>query len=231
MSITLAQYAQENPTKTLTEIQTHPEITGKKLSADLMRSFLNHPQVQLYNYFKGATSDAEPTLIGTDYYNVGDLKMTTFDNMAGVGEFNFITGHPSDQAGLIDVLMYAETDPAIQTKLGTLKALCLGYCNQEYLPFANATQSQINMIKGVFTSKTITHTVGRELTVDLKNNLTERVAATLWLCRVGFADRSMGKNIHMQEINKYVIPTDGVKSGEYEVRVPLLEADFSVESI
>ena len=43
---------------TLAEAQTESEVVGKKLSADLMRSFLNVPQVQLYNYFKSATTDA-----------------------------------------------------------------------------------------------------------------------------------------------------------------------------
>lgn len=196
-----------------------------------MRSFLNHPQVQLYNYFKGAATDAEPTLIGTDYYNVGDLKMTTFDNMAGVGEFNFITGHPSDQAALIDVLMYAEADPTIQTKLGALKALCLGYCNQEYSPFATVTQSQLNSAKGLFTRKTVVHTAGKHIVLTLHANLLEKVAATVWVKETGFADENAGRNVYIQAAQKYRIDMSGKKSGEYEIRVPLLDADFTVESV
>ena len=227
----LEQYVEENPTSTLTEVQSYSEVKGKKLSADLMRSFLNHPQVQLYNYFKGATTDIEATLIGEDYYNIGDLKMTTFDNMAGVGEFNFITGHPSDQTGLIDVLIYAETNPALQEQLSILKVVCLNYCNQLFYPFAEATQAQLNRAKDLFASKTITHTAGKYIVLTLNADLAEKLAATTWLKETGFADENAGRNVYIQAAQRYKIDMSGKKSGDYEIRVPLLDADFTVESV
>lgn len=98
-------------------------------------------------------------------------------------------------------------------------------------PFATVTQSQLNSAKGLFVSKTITHTAGKHIVLTLNADLHEKVAATAWVKEAGFADENAGRNVYIQAAQKYRIDMTSKKSGEYEIRVPLLDADFIVESV
>jgi len=55
--------------------------------------------------------------------------------------------------------------------------------------------------------------------------------ATVWRTESGFNAENAGRNVHIQAAKKYRIDMSGKKSGNYEVRVPLLDADFTVEIV
>ena len=228
----LEQYVKENLTATLEEVQSYPAVEGKKLSADLMRSFLNLPRVQLYNYFKSAITSESPTDVGGDMYNIGDLKMTTFDNMAGVGEFNFIAGHPSDQSGLMDVLIFAETNPTLKKQLSILKVVCLKYCNQLVYPFAEVTKLQLNQTKGIYTEKEVVgYAQGNSLKITLIDSLPESCSITSWTKDGLFGYENLGKHCHLKTTeNIYKLQLDNkLVEGKLFVRVPFANFNYTVE--
>jgi hypothetical protein len=87
------------------------------------------------------------------------------------------------------------------------------------------------MAKGIYTSKPITHISGKDIAVILNEDLPERVAATLWKVRIGFIPSNGLKNVYVQETGSYIIEMTGKKSGDYEVRIPFADVDFTVELI
>ena len=98
-------------------------------------------------------------------------------------------------------------------------------------PFSNATQSQFNAAKGIFTAKQIAFTAGKDIVVTLNAALTEKVAVTTWRVEADFEDENAGRTAYVQTAQKYRINMQGKKSGNYELRIPLVGADFSVELI
>tara|TARA_R110001606_G_scaffold385158_1_gene548505 strand:+ start:5299 stop:5958 length:660 start_codon:yes stop_codon:yes gene_type:complete len=98
-------------------------------------------------------------------------------------------------------------------------------------PHENATQAQFNSTKDLYKSIAISYQPGEEIIITLNADLPEKVAVTVWRKEVGFNDENAGRNVHIQTANKYRIDMSGKKPGNYEVRVPLLDADFSVELI
>tara|TARA_R110002051_G_C8754739_1_gene500749 strand:+ start:3010 stop:3669 length:660 start_codon:yes stop_codon:yes gene_type:complete len=98
-------------------------------------------------------------------------------------------------------------------------------------PHENATRAQFNSAKGLHKSIPINYQGGKDITVTLNTDLAEKVAATVWRTEAGFNAENAGRNVHIQTANKYRIDMSGKKSGNYEVRVPLLDADFSIEVI
>lgn len=98
-------------------------------------------------------------------------------------------------------------------------------------PFENVTQAQFNSAKGLITAKSINFVSGKDIVLTLNSDLIERVAATVWRVETGFEPENAGRNVHIQNANKYRIDMKGKKSGTYEVRVPLLDADFTLELI
>ena len=97
--------------------------------------------------------------------------------------------------------------------------------------FEFITQSQFNAAKGLYKSLPISFVAGKEIIVTLNADLYEKVAATVWRTEVGFNVENAGRNVHVQNANKYRIDMTGKKSGQYEVRLPLLDADFTVELV
>lgn len=98
-------------------------------------------------------------------------------------------------------------------------------------PHKNATLSQFNNAKGLYKPLAINYQSGKDIVITLNTDLTERVAATVWRTETGFNAENAGRNVHVQTANKYRIDMSGKKQGDYEVRLPLLDADFSVELI
>jgi len=219
---------------TLAAAQAHTEINGKKLSADLMRAFLNDPTVQLYDYFKSATHSATQFDYFGSSFNIGDLKMTVYDNLTSAGEFNFITGHPSDQTTLMNVIIAAETNIAINQQLVNLKNICLAYCNSVSYPFLNATQLQFNYAKGIYTEKeVIGYTQGQNVKVTLIDTLPENCAATTWAKDTIFDYENIGKLAHLKVgTSVYKLKMDNLKvDGKLFVRVPFELFNYTVEAI
>ena len=95
-------------------------------------------------------------------------------------------------------------------------------------PFANTTQEQFNSAKGLYTSKQIAFAQGKDIVVTINADLSERVAATVWRTESGFNAENAGRNVYADTSSKYRIDMSGKKSGNYEVRIPLLGADFTV---
>jgi hypothetical protein len=98
-------------------------------------------------------------------------------------------------------------------------------------PFELTTQSQFNSAKGLYSSRVIEFVAGKDIVLTLNVKLDERIAATVWCINSGFEAINAGRNIHAKSINKYQIDMVGKKSGRYEVRLPLVDVDFSIELI
>ena len=203
---------------TLEEAQAHEETTvTNKVTSGKARSFfisigkwaalrtiqtdLTHPLFPLADGIIGVINESS-------YFGIDPLTSIGQANLAGM---NILVSAGFLTQNNVDAFL----------AMGTSKSH----------PFANTTQSQFNGAKGVFTSKTVTHTAGKNIVLTLNADLLEKVAATVWLKEVGFADENMGRSVHMQAAQKYRIDMRGKKSGEYEIRVPLLNANFSVESV
>lgn len=98
----------------------------------------------------------------------------------------------------------------------------------ETSPYKNATLSQFNAAKGLYKYINISYQAGKDIAITLNADLSERIAATVWRADAGFSAENAGRNVYMQPANKYRIDMSGKKSGDYEVRTPLLDADFTV---
>jgi len=96
-------------------------------------------------------------------------------------------------------------------------------------PFKNTTRANFNAAKGIFTAKQIAFVAGKDIVVTLNNTLPEKVAVTTWRVEAGFEDENTGRAVQVQNAQKYRINMQGKKSGNYELRIPLLNVDFSVE--
>lgn len=132
---------------------------------------------------------------------------------------------------MLSQLIAAENDAATKSKLEALSRICASESITISYPFANATVSQFNSSKGLYSTKAVEYTAGKELIITVNSTLNERVAATLWRVREGFEPVPECRPTYIQNKNKYEVNMAGKRSGSYEVRVPLLGADFRVECI
>lgn len=241
--MTLQEYIEQNPAATLADAQNHPEISQRMISNKTFALYLD--EVGLYLIVHEIAKGKHDIEIlnesgnGTGVFTNHAAKEacllivnTLVDSSSDNDDFNFMQGTDMGDGviarteQLRDVTLN-EYSIAIQNLLDA----CIAYCNVETKPFANITQSQFNNVKGLFKPYNFTHVKGKEIVVDLITETNERVAATVWRVRDGFADKSMGRNVYMQEAHKYEIDSAGIPSGDYQVRVPLLDADFTVESV
>tara|TARA_R110002095_G_C4245597_1_gene239433 strand:+ start:2525 stop:2875 length:351 start_codon:yes stop_codon:yes gene_type:complete len=76
---------------------------------------------------------------------------------------------------------------------------------------------------------TTLHWLVKALINDFLSRYTK--TATIWRTEAGFNAENAGRNVHIQDAKKYRIDMNSKKSGNYEVRVTLLDADFTVELI
>lgn len=98
-------------------------------------------------------------------------------------------------------------------------------------PHENATLSQFNSAKGLYKSISINYQPSKDIVITLNADLSEKVAATIWRTETGFNAENAGRNTHIQTASKYRIDMSGKKAGDYEVRVPFIDADFTVELV
>jgi hypothetical protein len=243
MSITLQQYIEQNPAATLNDAQNHPEITQRMISNKTFALYLD--VVGLYLIVHEIAQGKHDTEILDEGGNgTGDfanhaakeacllIVNTLADSSSDNDDFNFMQGTAMGDGVIARTEQLRDvTLNEHATEIQNLLDVCIAHCNTETKPFADITQSQFNNAKGLFKPYNFTHVKGKEIVVDLITETNERVAATVWRVRNGYADKNMGRNVFMQEAHKYEIDSVGVPSGEYQVRVPLLDADFTVESV
>jgi len=131
----------------------------------------------------------------------------------------------------IDYLISQTVDSTLKNQFIALKDILVSEANKLYYPFSNVTLSQFNSAKGLFASKQIELIAGKDIVVTVNAELPELVAATAWRVETGFSAENAGRNTYVQKVQKYRIDMSGKKSGSYEVRVPIANADFTVEVI
>lgn len=191
--------------ETLQDAKTYSEAKGRMISPDMMLAFI-------------ATFE-----IGRAIENEDSEAAFAFRKALQFGsEFNLMTEHGSNVIQLLSQIQAASQE---------FKDYAVNYANPIAFPFSDVTQSQFNMSKGVFKSLSIQYQQGKDICLTLNGNLTERVSATVWKTEQGFSDENAGRSVYLQLANKYRIDMSGKKSGNYEIRVPLLDADFSLELI
>ena len=202
--------------KTLQEAQSHTQIAEYVFNSNEITMLLL--RCELYSYFAD---------------NNNDVHRAFFDRVKADSRFDFTTSE-NGQANLylLDVIIASEaSNSALQSKLSALKTLCINQAQEINYPFTNVTQAQFNIAKGLFVSKQFDYIAGNSVVLTLNNNLTERVAATVWLIENGFDDENAGRNVYIKAAQKYRIDMRGKKTGKYEIRIPLLDADFDVVSV
>lgn len=202
---------------TVEDARAYEETKGFLINRDTVNSQL--AQKGIYNKIKAiAADDASP---------FQDIISAFLDSK----NYNFIQGNVTGDAqlALLDALIAANLD--ISQELIEIKQIFIDKANRKTKPFESATQAQFNIAKGFFVSKIINYTAGQELILTLNANLPEQATATTWLIENGFNDENTGRNIRIQNANKYRINMQGKKSGTYQVRVPLVDADFDVEAL
>ena len=188
--------------------QAHTEVKGRMISPDMMVSFLTAHNL-INTVLNSSTDGAKGLQLALQFGS----------------EFNVITGHP---ASIITIVNQMITDEILTQ---AFKEFCVSYANPVVYPFANTTLAQFNMAKNIYTAKQITLTKGQDIIVTVNTSLPERVAATVWRVETGFEHENAGRNIHVKDTNKYRIDMSGKKTGEYEVRIPFDNTDFSVEAV
>ena len=241
--MTLQEYINQNPEATLTQIQAYPEISQRMISSKTFALYLD--AVGLYLIVHDISNGKLDTEVlnelgeGTGVFTPHAAKEacllivnTLVDSSSDNDDFNFMQGTDMGDGVISRTEDLRDTTlPEYATQIQLLLDASIAYCNQEVQPFINITQSQINNVKGIFTEVEFTHTAGREVIIDLKEDLSEKVAATLWHNEVGFKDDSLGKSIFVQDKQKYRIKMVGVPKGVYQVRLPFTNINFTVESI
>lgn len=191
--------------ETLEDAKLHADTKGRMISPDMMVAFLAHFEI-------GRAVEIEDSEAAFAF-----RKAMMFGS-----EFNLMKGHPASVEPLLNQIASASE---------SFKLHVIDYANPTSYPFANVTQAQFNAAKGLFASKNIEYQSGKDIVITLNADLSEKVAATVWRTESGFSAQNAGRNAHIHLANKYRIDMSGKKSGDYEVRVPLLAADFTVELI
>ncbi|MDO6489286.1 hypothetical protein Q4503_16445 [Colwellia sp. 6_MG-2023] len=245
MSITLAQYIQQNPTAELQDVHDYTEISTRMLSSKTMGLILSELNLYLIvdeiSKGKHDTEILDEEGVGTGNFTNHAAKEacllivnTLNDGSSDGGDFNFIIGDGTTTGDKIIARtehMRDVTMPDYSALIDALLTECKAQCNKIINPFSDCTQAQLNMAKGTYTSKPITYISGKYIAVILNEDLPERVAATLWKVRAGFVPSNGMKNVYVQETGSYIIEMTGKKSGDYEVRIPFADVDFTVELI
>jgi hypothetical protein len=242
MSITLAQYIQQNPTAELQDVHDYTDIQQRMISNKTFALYLD--VVGLYLIVHEIAQGKHDTEImnegvGTGVFTNHSAKEacllivnTLADSSSDNDDFNFMQGTTMGDGVIARTEQLRDvTLNEYATEIQALLDVCIDHCNKVINPFINVTQSQLNMARGTYTSKPITHITGKDIAVNLHQELPERVAATLWKVRIGFIPSNGLKNVYVQETGSYIIEMNGKKSGDYEVRIPFSDVDFTVELI
>lgn len=191
--------------ETLSLAKAYNTTKGRMISPDMMVAFLATFKI-------GRAVEAEDSEAAFAF-----RKALQFGS-----EFNLMAGHSASVETLLNQMESANND---------FKAYVIQYANPVVFPFVDTTQAQFNATKGLFLTKPINFKAAKDIVITLNADLSERVSATVWRTEVGFQAENAGRNVYLQTAGKYRIDMAGKKSGNYSVRLPLLDADFSVELI
>lgn len=191
--------------ETLLQAQEYTTTKGRMISPDMMVAFLAMFGI-------GRAVEVEDTEAAFAF-----RKALQFGS-----EFNLMSGHSAS----VETLLHQ-----IQAATPEFKNYVISYANPISNPFKSATQAQFNMAKGLYKLGTLNYVRGKSVVLTLNTNLAERAAATVWITEIGFETENAGRSVYIQSANKYRIDMSGKKSGNYEIRIPLLDADFTVELI
>jgi hypothetical protein len=182
--------------ETLADAQIYPVVETKMLSGDQMRIFMI--MTGLYGYFKNHTSDAQ---------------MAAYDNMFG-GEFNFITGHPSDVTPLFQMMIAEEETPNVDTQLTSLLGLCQSYANNTSYPYADINQTEFDAVKlayGDVTTVNLPWNKQSALKITLNEDLYEPSNVVLLYSNNVFSNENVGRPKRLHKAGTYGIDLTGVQ--------------------
>jgi hypothetical protein len=229
--------------ETLTAAHEHPELNRRMIANKTQALYLDGTGLYLivHDIAKGKydVEILDESNAGTGVFTPHPAKSTCLlivntlaDSSSDGDDFNFIQGTTKGDGviakteELRDVTL---TEYAAQVQV--LLDICIAHCNYTVYPFINAKMSQFNSAKGLYKSIAVPYQAGKDIVITLITSLSEKVAVTVWRTEIGFNAENAGRNVHIQTVNKYRIDMSGKKPGDYEVRIPLLDADFSVELI
>lgn len=158
---------------------------------------------------------------------------TLADSSSDNNDFNFMQGTTKGDGVIAKTEELRDvTLTDYKSQIQALLNICIAHCNPTVYPFANATQAQFNAAKGRYKAVEIKGFIqGKDIAITLNTDLSERVSATVWRTEIGFQPENAGRNVYLQTAGKYRIDMTGKKAGNYSARLPLLDADFSVELI
>lgn len=192
----------------ISEANEYSTVRARMISPDMMVSFLTAHNL-INTVLNSATDGAKGLQLALQFGS----------------EFNVIINHPASIETIVDQMIIDN----VLTQ--DFKDFCVAYANPVTYPFANTTLAQFNASKGLYMAKPIAFTQGKDIAITLNTDLSERVSATVWRTEIGFNAENAGRNVYLQTAGKYRIDMTGKKPGNYEIRIPLLDADFSVELI
>lgn len=203
---------------TLGAAKTHEEtVDTKRVGSGQARGYFVNTN-DLWKRLRDIQSE-----ITHPFYSVADTIIATALDAGSY--FGMDSSKADGQANRVALSLMVEYSVLTQTEANGFIAKTLTMTK----PFENVTQSQFNSAKGLFTSKQIDYIAGKDIVVTVNTELLESVAATVWRIETGFEPENAGRNAHVEKAQKYRIDMSGKKSGNYEVKVPLLNADFTVE--
>jgi len=207
----LQQYVKENPTKTLTEIQAY--TVDVLTDADILREYLTL-KGKWGNVVAHTANPSDPL------FSAASGIIHKVDRNEPI---SFSAGSTNGMAHIFMINAFVSSGDITTSEANEILALAA------IQRFSNVTQSQLNTAKNLYTSMSITYMHGKDIVVTLSETLVEKVAVTTWRVEAGFEDENAGRAVQVQNAQKYRINMQGKKSGNYELRIPLLNVDFSVE--
>ncbi len=189
---------------TLEEARAHIETGERMISPDMMVAFLA-------TFGLGRAINTEDT----------EAAFALRQALQFGSEFNLIEGHPSSVEPLLE---------GIECATDAFKVHIKAYANQETNPFKDISLIQFNQAKGLCTEKEVKNYNGQDIKITFSSE--HDCSATTWV-KSDFADENFGKVGHIKKgVNLTKISTTGKKaSGKLWVRIPLENADFTVELI
>jgi hypothetical protein len=162
MSITLAQYIQQNPMADLQDVHDYTELSTSMLSSKTMGLILS--ELNLYLIVDEIAKGKHDTEILDEGVGTGEftnhaakeacllIVNTLNDGSSDGGDFNFIIGDGTSTGDKIIARtehMRDVTMSEYSVQIDMLLTECKARCNKTTSPFVNVTQSQLDEVKAI----------------------------------------------------------------------------------